>query len=144
MAGNATCVRKVSSPSGRECVVADVRRLPEPVAETWDWQLRAACRELDSSLFFHPERERGPAKTAREMRAKQICGGCPVVEPCRRHALAIQEPYGVWGGLTESERDEIVRRHKRQPLVDGPRRSVPSSAGPAATVDRGQSPFPAV
>jgi WhiB family redox-sensing transcriptional regulator len=26
------------------------------------------------------------------------------MEPCRRHALAAGEPYGIWGGLSEAER----------------------------------------
>ncbi len=41
--------------------------------------------------------------------AKQVCRGCPVLEQCRRHALAVQEPYGVWGGLSEGERNDIIR-----------------------------------
>lgn len=86
--------------------MADTRRLPIPVAESWDWQRHGACRGMDSALFFHPERERGPAKADREARAKQVCRGCPVLEPCRRHALATEEPYGVWGGLSEAERKE--------------------------------------
>jgi WhiB family redox-sensing transcriptional regulator len=32
-----------------------------------------------------------------------------VIEPCRRHALATREPYGVWGGLTEDERRLALR-----------------------------------
>ncbi len=40
-------------------------------------------------------------------RAKAICQLCPVLEQCRRHALAAREPYGVWGGLTEEERREL-------------------------------------
>jgi WhiB family redox-sensing transcriptional regulator len=59
---------------------------------------------LDSSLFFHPEYERGHARYAREERAKTICRGCPVLEQCRRHALAVREPYGVWGAMTAEER----------------------------------------
>jgi WhiB family redox-sensing transcriptional regulator len=42
-----------------------------------------------------------------------------VLEPCRRHALAVQEPYGVWGGLSEAERDEIVRGRTRRLRVTG-------------------------
>jgi WhiB family redox-sensing transcriptional regulator len=89
--------------------MADTRRLPVPLAQNWDWQLHAACRGMDSAVFFHPEKERGSAKAHRELRAKEVCGRCPVIEPCRRHALAVQEPYGVWGGLSEEERDAIVR-----------------------------------
>jgi WhiB family redox-sensing transcriptional regulator len=93
--------------------MADTRRLPVPVADIWDWQMRGACRGMDSAYFFHPEGERGSARVGREARAKQVCQGCPVLEQCRRHALAVEEPYGVWGGLSESERDEIVRSRTR-------------------------------
>ena len=41
--------------------MADFSRLPGPNADLWDWQLSAACRGVDSSLFFHPEGERGAA-----------------------------------------------------------------------------------
>lgn len=88
--------------------MADVRRLPVPVAERWEWQLRSACRNLDSTLFFHPERERGPAKAERETRAKRICRACPVIAECRAHALRVDEPYGVWGGLSAIERRELL------------------------------------
>lgn len=93
--------------------VADTRRLPVPVTETWDWQLHGACRGMDSAFFFHPEGERGLARARREARAKVVCLGCPVLEQCRRHALSVQEPYGVWGGLSESERDELIRGRDR-------------------------------
>jgi WhiB family transcriptional regulator, redox-sensing transcriptional regulator len=33
---------------------------------------------------------------------------------CREHALAVHEPYGIWGGLSESEREAIIRARKRQ------------------------------
>ena len=26
---------------------------------------------------------------------------------CRSHALEVREPYGVWGGLTEAEREDL-------------------------------------
>ena len=88
-----------------------------PVTEIWDWQIDAACRGMDSALFFHPEGERGPARSGRDARAKEICATCPVLAQCRAHALAVQEPYGVWGGLSESERDLMVRARHR-PLRD--------------------------
>jgi WhiB family redox-sensing transcriptional regulator len=94
--------------------MADIRRLPVPVTDIWDWQMRGACRGMDSGFFFHPEGERGPARANREARAKQICHTCPVLEQCRRHALAVQEPYGVWGGLSEADREEIIRGRTRR------------------------------
>ena len=93
--------------------MADTRRLPVPVTDIWDWQMRGACRGMDSAFFFHPEGERGPARANREARAKEVCRRCPVLEQCRRHALAVHEPYGVWGGLSESERDDDHPRPRR-------------------------------
>ncbi len=88
--------------------MADTRRLPGPNADLWDWQLQAACRGLASSYFFHPEGERGPARARREARAKAVCLSCPALLACRRHALAVHEPYGIWGGLSESERQQLL------------------------------------
>jgi WhiB family transcriptional regulator, redox-sensing transcriptional regulator len=74
----------------------------------WEWQLEAACRG-DSEPFFHPYGEREPSRSRREAAAKAICAGCPVLAACRAHALAAREPYGVWGGLSEEERDALLR-----------------------------------
>ncbi len=79
--------------------MANLTRLPGPNADLWDWQLEAACRGIDSEVFFHPERERGEARERREQAAKQICAACPVRQECLEHSLAVKEPYGVWGGL---------------------------------------------
>ncbi|HSK28010.1 MAG TPA: WhiB family transcriptional regulator [Jiangellales bacterium] len=87
--------------------MADLSRLPGPVADIWEWQLQGACRSADPDLFFHPEGERGPRKTRRDEAARSICAGCPVLAQCRSHALAVREPYGVWGGLTEDDREAI-------------------------------------
>ncbi|MBI1759657.1 MAG: WhiB family transcriptional regulator [Actinobacteria bacterium] len=88
--------------------MADIRRLPGPVTDRWDWQLRGACRGEDSTLFFHPEGERGAARMAREKSAKLICRQCPVLQDCLHHSLATREAYGVWGGLSENERTEML------------------------------------
>lgn len=93
--------------------MADVRRLPGPNADIWDWQMKGLCRGVDSSFFFHPDGERGPARAQREARAKAMCESCPVLQQCRAHALAVQEPYGIWGGLSESEREHMVRTAHR-------------------------------
>jgi WhiB family redox-sensing transcriptional regulator len=94
-------------PGGTE--VVDVRRLPPPVTEMWDWQLRALCRTLDESIFFHPDRERGPSRSQRDELALAVCRRCPVITQCRTHALTAREPYGVWGGMTAEERLTAVK-----------------------------------
>ena len=76
-----------------------------------DWQLNALCRGNHAYLFFPPSAfERKEERERREMKAKAICGVCPVMEPCSSHAIQIREPFGIWGGLTETER-------KTMPLV---------------------------
>jgi WhiB family transcriptional regulator, redox-sensing transcriptional regulator len=103
-----------SQTATRGHVMADFSRLPGPNADLWDWQLLAACRGVDSSLFFHPEGERGAARSARENSAKEVCMRCPVRAQCAAHALAVREPYGVWGGLTEDEREELMGRARHR------------------------------
>ncbi len=93
--------------------MADFSKLPGPTADQWEWQYQGACREMDTELFFHPEGERGAARRRRADAAKAICATCPVLDKCREHALAAQEPYGVWGGLTEEERRDIISQRRR-------------------------------
>ena len=92
--------------------MADISRLPGTSSDFWDWQLDGACRGEEPALFFHPEGERGPARATRESAAKAICSGCPVVTICAQHALSVREPYGVWGGLSEEDRERIYRQRK--------------------------------
>ena len=49
-----------------------------------DWQLRGSCRGTDSDLFFHPEGERGQARSSREESAKEVCLHCPVCQAVPR------------------------------------------------------------
>ena len=84
--------------------MTDTQGLQAPTTDNWDWQLQAACRGMDSAVFFHPPDERGLAKSRRVERAKAVCGGCPALMHCREHALRVREPYGVWGGLSEEDR----------------------------------------
>ena len=67
-------------------------------------------------MFFHPYGERGPRRRNRENAAKAVCASCPVLEACRKHALAVQEPYGIWGGMSEDDRLAILERSGVLPL----------------------------
>lgn len=88
--------------------MAELSRLPQPIAEQWEWQYEGSCRSMDSEMFFHPDGERGPRRRNRENAAKAVCASCPVIAACRTHALAVQEPYGIWGGLSEDDRTAIL------------------------------------
>lgn len=92
----------------------ELSRLPQPVAESWNWQLRGLCRGMDSALFFHTVNERGSARRDREARAKEVCARCPVVRECREHALAVEETYGIWGGLGESELRRLISLNNKR------------------------------
>ncbi len=68
-------------------------------------------------MFFHPEGERGSARRRRDESAKAICRACPVLLQCRQHALTVREPYGVWGALTEDERESIYQTQRPVPAA---------------------------
>jgi WhiB family redox-sensing transcriptional regulator len=73
------------------------------------WQVKAACRGPQAEVFFPPPQfERKDEKFEREARAKQICNDCPVRQPCLDYAVAIREPHGIWGGLNENERRQLL------------------------------------
>lgn len=77
-----------------------------------DWRHHALCRDEDPELFF-PIGSTGPALLQIE-EAKQVCGRCPVTEPCLQWALETGQDAGVWGGMSEDERRALKRRGARQ------------------------------
>ncbi|MGW1774477.1 WhiB family transcriptional regulator [Streptomyces sp. NPDC002104] len=104
-----------------------VDRLPGSAGHKWQWQTRAACRDLGWNRFFHPADERGEDREQRDAAAKRVCAECPVRAACLDHALRTREPYGVWGGLTEEERRTLARsRTGRGPA--GGAAAAPSTA----------------
>lgn len=75
------------------------------------WQMKGLCRGNHSYLFFPPSTvERKEERERREIKAKAICAVCPVNGDCVEFALEIKEPYGIWGGLTETERRQVLSR----------------------------------
>jgi WhiB family redox-sensing transcriptional regulator len=75
------------------------------------WQAKAACRGPQAAVFFPPTTfERKDEKEIRESRAKAICATCSVRRPCLEYALRIREPHGIWGGLNEVERKQVLAR----------------------------------
>jgi WhiB family redox-sensing transcriptional regulator len=81
------------------------RPVAPPVRPSADWRLLAACRGLDTKLFFP---ERGEDQSA----ARAVCGGCPVRAECL--ADGIHEKNGVWGGTSERERRALRRTRRAQ------------------------------
>ncbi|WP_407662754.1 WhiB family transcriptional regulator [Mycolicibacterium helvum] len=71
-------------------------------------------KRFRARAFSTSANERGAQLRRREQRAKQICWSCPVLEACRRYALNAHEPYGIWGGLTPSERRQALATRSRR------------------------------
>ncbi|MBA2279513.1 WhiB family transcriptional regulator [Candidatus Saccharibacteria bacterium] len=87
---------------------------PIPTGKTTDsyWRSKGSCLGANLKLFY-------PDKTGRYARAnnynivlqaKAICETCVVRVECLENALENNEQYGIWGGKTEDERDELLRR----------------------------------
>jgi WhiB family redox-sensing transcriptional regulator len=53
---------------------------------------------------------RGLNKRTKEMNAIKVCNTCPVKQACLDHALSVPEIFGVWGGMTEEQRHEILKK----------------------------------
>ncbi|MGW4241299.1 WhiB family transcriptional regulator [Nocardia sp. NPDC004722] len=81
-------------------IVRSVRR----TVDDMPWQDAGSCHGMDSGVFFHPDGERGRARANRIRRAKQICRKCRVLDMCRSYALRTEQPFGIWGGMSEQER----------------------------------------
>lgn len=77
--------------------------------ERWAWADLGRCRETPD-LFYNSDEEAKATRRRKEAAAKKLCGQCPVIEACRQHAQASRELYGVWGGMTESERHRLAGR----------------------------------
>ncbi len=73
-----------------------------------DWREQALCAQSDPEMWF-PE---GDHRITQGRQAKAICAKCPVQTQCLEEALANNDMFGVWGGLTASERHRI-----RKPAV---------------------------
>ncbi|MFD0271025.1 WhiB family transcriptional regulator [Streptomyces sp. NPDC127106] len=67
------------------------------------WYEVALCAQIGSEFFF-PE----PGSSLRE--AKRLCAACEGRAGCLEYALANDERFGVWGGLSEAERHALRSR----------------------------------
>lgn len=70
---------------------------PEP------WVDDALCGQTFPDAFF-PDPDTPEQSKAN---ALKVCGACTVREECLAYALANNERYGIWGGLTPRERRAI-------------------------------------
>ena len=79
------------------------------IRERPSYRDHAACVDVPPSVFY-PEDLEGPFGPEA---AKAVCGDCPVRSACLTWAIDHHERYGVWGGMTETERRKVARDRKR-------------------------------
>lgn len=66
------------------------------------WQNEALCAQTDPEAFF-------PEKGGSTREAKKVCQECTVRTECLEYALAHDERFGIWGGLSERERRKLKK-----------------------------------
>ena len=103
-----------------------------PLDSKWHWQELGLCRGADPLLFFHTQNERGSSRSRRDQLAKRVCASCPVRLECADYAIRAREPFGVWGVLSEDDREGIFRQMDRS---RNPRLASVLGTGVAAAKD---------
>ncbi|MER5884785.1 WhiB family transcriptional regulator [Streptomyces sp. NPDC001941] len=69
------------------------------------WQEDALCAQAGPEFFFP-----APGSSTRE--AKMLCNACEGRVACLEYAMAHDERFGVWGGLSEKERESLRRGNR--------------------------------
>ncbi len=92
--------RPALAPKDASFLDLSVSALFDEVDESW--QDRALCAQTDPEAFF-------PEKGGSTREAKRICTGCEVKAECLDYALANDERFGIWGGLSERERRRLKK-----------------------------------
>lgn len=95
--------------------VGFVEERPERLQTEVEVPLEHTPCQSDPDMWFPEPAGVGRAGSQRAKRAREAvrgCNGCWMLDPCRRYALKHKE-HGVWGGLTEQEREARRMRSKR-------------------------------
>lgn len=79
-----------------------------PTFEPEPWTERALCAQTDPESFF-------PDKGGTSAPAKAVCRRCDVRAECLEYALAHDERFGIWGGLSVRERRKLKQQRPRKP-----------------------------
>jgi WhiB family redox-sensing transcriptional regulator len=73
---------------------------------TTEERAEALCAQVDPEVFFP---EQGGTTTD----AKKVCARCPIRERCLEVAMINRERFGVFGGLSEPEREHLHKERAR-------------------------------
>jgi len=89
----------------RDQLDALVDNYENPAYMDVDWD-RAACKDLPTNFFYKIE-DRGVSKVMDIDVFRFTCAPCPIWRQCLGYATN-QEQYGVWGGMTNEERQSLL------------------------------------
>ena len=93
-----------------------------------EWVAQARCKDIDPDELF--------VRGAAQRKAASICRHCPVLLQCRADALDNRVEFGVWGGMTERERRDLL---KKRPNVTSWRRLLEHARAEHLRATRGAS-----
>lgn len=66
----------------------------------------ALCAQVGGDEWF-PDGENGPDNAAMYQRARRVCLRCEIQVQCASWAIENNERYGMWGGLSPRQRQDI-------------------------------------
>ncbi|MFH9071397.1 WhiB family transcriptional regulator [Streptomyces alboflavus] len=99
------------------------------------WHPRGSCYGMDPAradkLFFHTVRDRRAIAEA-----KRMCATCPVKKDCFTYAIDHQVIFGIWGGLTDKERQSWLKKRGERLDYDRVRATLQGRDVPLSTAER--------
>lgn len=78
-----------------------------------EWMERAACHDIGDMFYVDTNDESSLA-----LAAKRVCASCPVRIDCLAYAVDNKERFGIWGGLTATERQRMHKRENKNSTID--------------------------
>ena len=89
----------------RERAKVDILLARTRTGDDASWHERAECRNHFPDIWFPIAGDHRGQWAA----AKAICATCPVATECLDYAIAADERWGCWGGMTPDERRRIKK-----------------------------------
>lgn len=84
------------------------------------WRDFASCKKMGNTEFFATFNNNGKESQQRLREVRAICNNCAVQKECLDFSVRNEIAYGIWGGLTATERKELFTKVS----VTGQRRSA--------------------
>lgn len=68
---------------------------------------RVPCAEDSNKFYADSQDEEEPYDDEHMEEAVAVCGTCPIQRECLLQALTNKEQFGVWGGFTPAQREQM-------------------------------------